>query len=383
MAIGDYLDVYTFEYLMDRALSNVPDTIDKRQGSIIYDALAPACYELSEFYMELKKVLQNSNIETATGIYLDYKVAEQGLTREPATYAIKKAEFRTDSDQPASIPIGTRFSTISDDIGINYYVLEPYTSDGGIVPGVYKLKCETLGTVGNNYIGNLLPLDNIQNLKSAVMSDLLTPAQDAETDEALRARYFEKVNQRAFGGNIAQYDEMLKNISGIGEVQVYPVWNGGGTVKCSIVDTQYNAVSQDFIETVQELIDPIPLQGIGLGMAPIGHTVTIVTPTNYIVDIETMVSLQNGFSLAQLQPLIEEAIEKYLLELRSQWGTPSNVNEYSLAIYIARINSAILSVPGVVNVAGTTMNGGTSDITLQEDAMVQQLPKLGTVTIHE
>ena len=36
--IGDYLEQYTFEYLMEQSLSRVPDTIDKREGSIIYDA---------------------------------------------------------------------------------------------------------------------------------------------------------------------------------------------------------------------------------------------------------------------------------------------------------------------------------------------------------
>lgn len=382
MALGDYLDIYTFEYLMDQALSSVPDTIDKRQGSIIYDALAPACYELAEFYMELKKTLQNAFIETATGVYLDYKVAEQRLTRNEATYAIKKGEFINSSDQPASIPLGTRFSTISGDVGINYYVLEPYMSDGAVVPGAYKLKCETLGTVGNSYTGELLPLSNIANLKSAIMSDLLTPARDVETDEDLRSRYFERINQNAFGGNVAQYDQMLKDIPGVGEVQIYPVWNGGGTVKCSIIDTQYNAVSQDFINTIQNLVDP-PTQGLGLGMAPIGHTVSIVTPTIYTVNVDATVSLQNGYTLAQLQSAISDAIEEYLLELRTLWGVPSALNEYSLAIYVARINAAILSVPGVANVTGTTINGSTLDITLVEDAQVQQLPILGTVTIHE
>ena len=38
-----------------------------------------------------------------------------------------------------------------------------------------------------------------------------------------------------FGGNIAQYRQWAKEIPGIGGVQVYPVWAGGGTVKLSTV----------------------------------------------------------------------------------------------------------------------------------------------------
>lgn len=380
--VGNYLEVYTFENLMEKAMSKVPDTVDKRQGSIIYDALAPACYELAEFYMELRKILQNTYVETATGQYLDYRVAEQGLFRDKPTYAIKKGVFVNNSDAPASVPVGTRFSTIADDEGINYYVLEPYTDGGTVVPGAYKLKCETLGTRGNDYSGNLLPLSNIQNLKSAIMTDLLTPAQDEETDDELRAEYFKKINQKSFGGNMAQYDEMLKGISGIGDVQIYPVWNGGGTVKCSIVDSQHNAVSNDFIQQVQNIVDP-PTQGMGLGQAPIGHTVTITTPDNFVVEVETTVSLKNGYSLAQLVPEIERVIGEYLLELRTQWGVPTDIGVYSLSVYIARITATILNVPGVANVTNTLINESNQDINLQQDKMIQQLPVLGAVIIHE
>ena len=40
--IGKYSDEMTFDYIMNRMLESVPDTVDKREGSIIYDALAPS-----------------------------------------------------------------------------------------------------------------------------------------------------------------------------------------------------------------------------------------------------------------------------------------------------------------------------------------------------
>ena len=51
--IGKYSDEMTFDYIMNRMLESVPDTVDKREGSIIYDALAPAAAELVKCYMEL------------------------------------------------------------------------------------------------------------------------------------------------------------------------------------------------------------------------------------------------------------------------------------------------------------------------------------------
>ena len=42
----------SFEDILDRLLENVDDNLDKRQGSIIYDALAPAAAELAQCYID-------------------------------------------------------------------------------------------------------------------------------------------------------------------------------------------------------------------------------------------------------------------------------------------------------------------------------------------
>lgn len=381
--IGDYLDKYTFKYLMESALDNVPDSLDKREGSIIYDALAPACYELAEYYMELKKILENTFASTASNEYLDLRVAEQGLERYAASYAVKRGDFLTSSGNPAVIPIGSRFSVISDTLNLNYTVTEAYLDEfGAVVPGAYRMTCEEAGTQGNSYTGPLIPITFIPNLKTATLSDLLVPARDEETDDELRDRYFLTVNDKPFGGNLAQYDEELKSIDGVGEVQIYPVWNGGGSVKVSVIDAEYNIITNDFITTLQNIIDPTP-QGTGLGLAPIGHTVTVTTPTEKIINITTTVVLESGYTLGQVTPLIEAAIENYLLGLRETWGIPDDLNNYALAIYIARINAAILGVAGIANITGTTINGLASDLILTQDATTQELPVLGTVVVSE
>ena len=312
--IGDYLEQYTFEYLIEKALARVPDTIDKREGSIIYDALAPACYELSEYYMRLRKVLQNTYAETASGEYLDLRVAEQGIKRFEATAAVKKGIFTNESGAPLEIELGSRFSTITDRESLNYIVTAPYEVEGQIVPGNYQLTCETVGTVGNAYVGNLIPINYIQGLGEAIMTDLIIPARDVETDDELRARYFLSLKDKPFGGNLAQYDENLKNIEGVGEVQIYPVWDGGGTVKCSVIDASFNPITSDFITVIQDIIDPTP-QGTGLGLAPIGHVVTITTPEELTVNIATNVSLMTGYTKAQVETPWTLNIAAFILEI--------------------------------------------------------------------
>ena len=385
--IGDYLEKYNFEYLIETALDNVPNTVDKREGSIIYDALAPACYELAEYYMQLKRILQDTFAKTASEQYLDLRVAEQGISRFQATRAVKKGEFITNGDNPAMIPMGSRFSVISETTSINYIVTEVYKDEFGLtIPGAYLLTCEQFGTIGNNYSGNIIPIDNIPNLKLAVLTDLIIPAQDTESDFNLRERYFAKINEKAFGGNIAQYDLEIKSIDGVGDVQIYPVWDGGGTVKCSIIDADYNKLSPEFVNIIQNIIDPENISGqngVGLGIAPIGHKVTIVTPLENIIDVEADIVLLNGFTLTQIKPLIEEAIQLYFLDLRKQWGVEDDLNNYSLAVYVSRILASILGVGGVANVTNIKLNGQPQDIILTQNALTQEIPILGEVVINE
>ena len=65
--------------------------------------------------------------------------------------------------------------------------------------------------------------------------------------------------------------------------------------------------------------------------------------------------LTNGFTLVQIKPLIESAINEYLIDLRKQWGIGDELNNYSLAVYLSRISAAILSVTGVVNVTNVKL----------------------------
>lgn len=384
--IGDYLEIYTYEYLLSKALARISDAYDKRQGAIMWDAVAPHDYQLAEFYMQLREVYKNTFADSAEGDYLDLRVKEQGMTRYAATYALKKGEFYDEEDNPMTIPLGTRFTTVSSNKPVNYYVESEYLQDGVAVPGTYTLRCELAGTEGNDYIGELINITFISGISRAEMSTLLEPARDTETDEELRIRYYLRLKQKPFGGNIAQYDEEVKALPGVGELQVYPVWNGGGTVKLSIIDAEYNPISAEYIETLDKLIDPENAQGdkgTGLGMAPIGHKVTVTTPDTLSINISARVTLTSGYSIGQVEQPIKDAIEEYLLQLRKEWGLADELNNYSLAIYIARINMVILSVSGVANVTDITINENAQDLTLIQNATTQQLPVLGEVSITE
>lgn len=384
--LSEYLQKYTYDYILTEVLSKVPDNVDKREGSIIRDALSPCCYEAAKHILYLADIIEQTYIETANGLWLDGRVIEGGITRDPATYAKKLGVFKTQLDEPCQISIGQSFSTVGDTI-LNYTAVQVYANeDGDVVPGSYIMQCNTVGSVGNSYIGRIVPNDYIEKLASAEITTLLYPGEEEESDDSLRERFLANLMKTAFGGNIAQYRQWAKEIPGIGGVQVYPVWAGGGTVKLSIIDTDYNSCSSEFCQTILEKFDPENSggeTGLGLGIAPIGHKVTVSTPLPRTINVSGKITLLPGYKLETLLPQIKLALEEYLLSLRQAWENSDDENNYSVIVYLGRINFAILNVKGVSSAYELQLNGTDTDIRLTETSSLQEIPVLGTVSLDE
>ena len=370
----------TYQNLRQEMLDRVPDTYDKRDTAPIPTAISPAAYALAGFYLSLDQVQRAAFVQTAVGDGLDMLAVIGGLTRYPAGAAVRLGVFT------APVPIGARFSTINGTNSITFAVTAAATvsePEEGFT--YYQLTAETAGTIGNEYTGPILPITTIPGLTSAQITDILVPGDDTETDDAFRERLIEALNNRPFGGNIADYRQNVLAIDGVGGVQVYPTWNGGGTVKLSVLGADFLPASPTLVENVQNAIDPPPNQGLGLGLAPIGAKVTVVAPTELTVNVSATLMLAAGYAIGQVQEPVEQAIEAYLLSVRQEWdtNTSSTAVSYAADVYVARITAAIVGVTGVVNATNVQLNGGTDDLILTETGETQQVPVLGTVTLNE
>ena len=350
----------TYEAIMERMLARVPDTADKREGAVIYDALAPAAAEIVLMYMELDTILTETFADTAPREYLIRRAAERGITPYPASKAVVKASA---SPSSAEIAVGTRFS----EGDCNYAVTEKVSA------GVYKLQCETAGSSGNDISGTVVPIDYVEGLESISFTELLVPGEDEEGTEELRDRYFASLDIKAFGGNKQDYIEKTVAISGVGSVKVTPTWNGGGTVKLTILDSQYSKASNDLIALVQADIDPTQ-DGTGVGIAPIGHVVTVDTVAEVDIAVTATFTFQDGYTFEGQKTLVENAIKVYLLELRKEWADQSNT-----IVRVNRIVNAIMGVEGVIDVTGTEINGDSGNLELT----TYQIPVFDSVTDNE
>ena len=386
----------TFEELMEQMLTNVQNDVDKREGSIIYDALAPCAAELAKLYIELEQCRDEGYAETASREYLILRAAERGIIPRAATCAVLSAEFNVD------VPIGTRFSLE----GLNY-----------VVTDINVVTCETVGTEGNKHFGDSLPIDFVDGLESAELTSLLIPGSDEEGTEELRERYFSSFNIRAFGGNRADYLEKISAIAGVGGVKVTRVWNmgvrpaelipsdsvsqwfeansetlpddvsawisptltaaksgkltSGGCVLVTLLDSEYNTASEALASLVKETLDPSDSTGEGMGVVPIGHVVTVQSAVGIPVNVATTLAFDSGYSRDNLRSSIEKAVADYLLELRRDWE-----NSTSTIVRISQLETRILGIKGVADIMDTTINGAASNLVLGE----YEVPVFGTVS---
>ncbi len=343
----------SYEIILNRMLARVPDDIDKREGSVIYDALAPSAYELMLFYIELETAVNETFADTATRDYLVRRASERGLAPFSATYAVLEGVFDTE------VPIGAVFAREA----LNYRVTEKISDT------VYRLQCLNVGSVGNSNLGNIIPIEYIEGLTVAKLTKVLIPAEDEEDTENFRTRYFASFKSQAFGGNRADYLEKTTSIDGVGGCKVYPTWNGGGTVKLVVLDSNYNKPNSELLAMVQEEIDPV--SGSGLGIAPIGHSVTVIGATEKTISVSSSFVFAQGQSFASSQTAIEAAIDEYFHELRTAWQ-----NEDMLIVRVSQIETRLLALSQVLDISNTKILGGTQNITLQSE----EIPIRGVVT---
>ena len=398
-------ETQTQEVILERMLDRVGDEFDKRQSSLIWDTHSSTAIELQNLYIELDTMITNSYGDTAAREFLILLAKDRGITAEPATNAILKGVF-----VPASIDVtGERFNIDK----MNYVVTEK------IADGEYQVKCETSGEAGNQYLGNMIPMNYIDGLESATLTEVLIPGEDEEGTEALRKRYFDSFNDTTYGGNRADYTTKVKAIDGVGNVKVTRAWNAdlrpaemipnakvkswyesaistfdgevagwlqtvyraasdkkltvGGTVLVTIVDSDdFGECSTTLINSVQTILDPVENAGEGYGVAPIGHVVHVKSASAVKINITTVLTYEEGYNWGNLKSSVEAAVTAYLLELRKEWANRNN-----LIVRISRIDSEILNIKGVADIEGTTLNGETSNLTLRE----YEIPILGGVTV--
>ncbi len=335
----------TYENILNEMLSSVSSKVDKREGSVIYDALSPAALKIAEMYYQLNNYTDLLYLDTASDEYLDRKASDFGLTRKSASSAIVK--IRTDN----LIEIGTRWTISS----LVYEIISMESQNE------YRAKCEQVGELGNIKSAELSSIGS--TAVKANIVDIFIYGEEEESDEELRERLKNKIANTAQDGNIRQYLQWAEEYPGIGKSKVFPLWNGGNTVKVSITSSAGTSASQKLIEDFQAYLDP-KSEGLGEGKAPLGAKVTVSTGKEKQINITADVVLEDGYSdFSQAREKIEEYFKKIT------YG-----QKYVSYFYIGNI---LVGLDSIYDMKNLVINGLKEDISIGEE----EIPILGELNL--
>jgi len=264
----------TFEVILERMLNNLPSNIDKREGSVAYDMLAPKAIELAMSYLELDNVLNFGFANTTYGEFLDLKASEAGITRFPSAKATGLITFSS-TVQGLIIPAGTVVYT---DSGVRFLTdNETYIFNSAASSAI---TAEEGGLSGN------VPINSIINTELAEVTctnnSETVNGKDVQTDEELLIEYNSKLRNPVASGNANHYRQWAKEVPGIGDSKVIPLWNGNGTVKVILVSSNKRSV---LAAKVTEVANYIGVQ------RPIGATVTVESAVEKTIAVSATLTL--------------------------------------------------------------------------------------------
>lgn len=344
----------TYEVIKQRILDRVSDELDKRESSFLYNATAPIAVEHQLMYIALDNILALTFFDTSDRGGKLERCRERGidLSQFAATHSIVTAKILPEE---LDVPIGARFNYDT----VNFVVISK------IDDGLYKMQCEELGE-GGNVTGMITPIDYIRNLVSAEIISIDTYGEDEAGIDVIDKAYYDSLNSTAFGGNRADYMRKLHAVPGVGGVKCYSAaeWMGGGTCKLVLQTSSYTVPSAAFVDELQTMIDPLVNRGAGYGIAPIGHTVTVAGCTAETIDISFTLTFYTGYVWDDVKPYIEETVEEYFQSLNKEWESLPHI-----IVRISQIEARILDIAGVLDIQNTTLNGSTSNLYLDPDAI--------------
>jgi len=367
-------EAYTFDYLMADVLSNAPEGIDTRQGSIFYDAVSGPVMKIAKLYTDLDLIAEMTTVATATGEALDARAVEHNVRRNAATKAKYRVSF--DGTTPA---LGERFFYDG-----AYFSLK---LDEG--KEVYYLEAEQAGESGNNiYEGTpAVPVNNIEGLTAATFGAIYENGSDEESDESFRTRVIEKIAGPAENGNRQNYKTWCESIDGVGRARIFPLWLGENTVKAVLIDTTGKPCGDTKVAEVQEYIDPASKgmtvtvggkvyvfgDGLGNGVANVGAHFTAVGANKLTVRVSFKAELAEGATADTARAEAIDAIEGYLRRL-----VLNTAEGEEIVVRISAVGAILSGLKNLVDYSALRLNGGDSNIIPGED----DVPVLGEVVLE-
>lgn len=346
--------------------------LDLTVGSVLrsfVDAYSLLALWLQAVALQLASI---TRLSTSSGTDVDTFINDYGFFREPATAASGPVTFaRFTPTAQATIPVGdivqtptgVQYQTIADttqtafNATLNAYVIPPGTAS--ITATVAAL---VNGSAGNAVAGAINVLaSSIPGVDTVTNVAAFTSGEDAESDQAVKAGfilYLQSLTQ----GTVQACENAVTNLQVGATCSITENINLSGASQpgyfYAVVDDGTGHPSGGFLAAATAAIDKVRAEGT---------TFSVVAPTLLTANIALTIAVAAGFTESAVKVQVAAALTAFVNALSEGATLP----------YTRLAQIAYDASPGVTNVTGVTLNGGTADLV----SAGQQLIRVGTVTV--
>lgn len=327
----------TYDAIMTRTMERIPNNLKTDEGSFLYTAAGPVSAEHEQMYAAMNTAVSECFVETASMDGLRLRGKEPGMYPHEKSAAVWSAAV-IPSD--LEVRIGARFNCGTMNLVVT----------GEIEKGLWELTCETEGTAGNRLRADLVPIAYVYGLKAITLVEVIKAGSNDEDVEDFRKRLMTHLRKPAASGNAYSYVEWATNVNGVGAAKCFPTWQGPGTVKVVITDSEKRAATPALVEEVAKYIEE---------NRPVDAHVTVTSGEEKAINVAATVRLKTGYSLSSVQANFVDALTEYL---------DGNAYEVSY-IPISKIGCILLNTEGVEDYLLSTLriNDAREDVMLSED----------------
>lgn len=333
----------TPDAILERILSRMGAGLQTREGSYAYDQAAPIAFEIWRVLMTLDELIEAFYINPKSGKYLDAHADLLALARRMGTRATAKMQLS--GRDGLVVPAGTAFYTAG---GLEFRLTADAAIRDGSATGYVRA-----AEVGSRYNVGRGDISQILRSISGLAEFSNEPADggtDPEADEALFARIDEKRKRPPTSGNEAHYREWALSVDGVGAVRTTELWRGPGTVRVLIAGYDRRPVGQAVVDACAAYIE---------SQRPVGADVTVASAKAVPVHVSAQVVLAAGAALPQVEEAFAAKLDAYLADVAFERFT----------VHINRVGALLLSVGGVVDYDGLTLNGSGENLVLDGDSV--------------
>lgn len=355
----EFVDGAEPEEIQQRMMDALPDGIDDMPGGFPYDFTMPTAIEKSELIQfHLVRTLMLMFPQYAWGDWLDLHAAAAGIERRPAGYA--SGSVTVTGDPGTVIPDGAIFCTEATD---STPALEYAADSMAIIPESGSVTVEVTaveaGRESNTKKNTVVfALTSIKGLSTVNNPDDITGGTDVESDEDLLER-IEEENFRdgaTFIGNDSDYIRWAKEVVGVGDCIVVPTWNGPGTVKLIIVDSNGEPANARLIEAVYDHIVSPHDRSLRLLPTACAELTVEAATTKKISYTCTGLMYDDTTDIPTIVSQFKELVMKEYSEAKVE----------GILVY-NQVRPLITDIPGVSDFDTFLMNGAEENIPLSND----------------